>query len=139
MGPLGKGTRRPFTVCLPCLWQTESLLPSRIEMESARPPKGGRSSHTRKTALMPKDIKIVATDVSLAAKKDLSALTILGRIVETTPKGPRKTANTVQLTLSARQAMNLLSQLQAVQSKYNLPLSTSPVIETAVPPAKNRN
>jgi hypothetical protein len=86
-----------------------------------------------------KDIRIAATDVCLAAAKDWSALTIVGDVVATTPKGPKRTANAVHLTLSAQQAMRLLAMLQVVQSKCNLPLPVDPVTETAVPPAKDRN
>ena len=80
-----------------------------------------------------KDIRIAATDVCLAAAKDWSALTIVGDVVATTPKGPKRTANAVHLTLSAQQAMRLLAMLQVVQSIVD------PVTETAVPPAKDRN
>jgi hypothetical protein len=80
-----------------------------------------------------KDIKIAATDVCLAAAKDWSALTIVGDVVATTPKGPKRTANAVHLTLSAQQAMRLLAMLQVVQS------IVGPVTETAIPPAKDRN
>jgi hypothetical protein len=83
-----------------------------------------------------KDIKIAATDVCLAAAKDWSALTIVGDVVATTPKGPKRTANAVHLTLSAQQAMRLLAMLQVVQSMYK---HVDPVTETAVPPAKDRN
>jgi len=83
-----------------------------------------------------KDIKIAATDVCLAAAKDWSALTIVGDIVATTPKGPKRTAKAVHLTLSAQQAMRLLAMLQVVQSKYK---HVDSVTETAVPPTKDRN
>ena len=89
--------------------------------------------------MMATELKIPATDVDLIAANDGSVLSVVGKIVELTPQGPRRTEDTIYLTLTPRQAMRLLALLQKAQAQLGLPPHPEPVSLIAVPPAKDRN
>jgi hypothetical protein len=79
-----------------------------------------------------------ATDVELVVNKQLTAFIIRAETIDQPPTGPQRSGKHIHLTITTKQALRLLSMLEAARQKLGLHREP-PASALTVPPAKDRN
>jgi hypothetical protein len=88
---------------------------------------------------MADDLDVAVADVFLTSNIEGTMVAIEAQIVDLSPTAPpRRSGKSIRLSMTPRQAMRLLAQLQAAQAQFSYP-SEPTASPTTVPPAKARN
>jgi hypothetical protein len=87
---------------------------------------------------MKAEFEYSVTDVQLIANPQKTAFLLRSEVVDQPSTGPVRSGKHIHLTMTTKQAMRLLSMLQAAQANFGLEIAqeSKPLY---VPPAKDRN
>ena len=86
---------------------------------------------------MKSDLDVSGYQPDLVAGKDGRQIIVRCEIIDQIATGPRRSGKYIHLDLTAADAMQLLSRLQAAQKQFGWPVPQTTVI--SVPPAADRN